>query len=507
MPLSYCMEKILIKQLPPLALWPHFIQFCNIPRPSKHETAIIAYICKQGEQHHAEVEQDDVGNILLRVPASRGLENTPVIALQSHVDMVAQANNGSKHNFLKDSLTLQITDGWLQANGTTLGADNGIGCAAMLALMTDKTINHGPLELLFTVDEEAGMGGAFGLQPGWLQAKQLLNLDTEEEGELYIGCAGGVDINSTLNLKWQPGSGELVTISLTGLLGGHSGVDIHLNRANANILMAQELLTLSHHFDIKIQSFMGGSLRNAIPREAFVSLFTDNIDDLSQWISKRSKQLKKLYSSSEKQLSLSIKKVNIENKLALSIKLSTDLLSLIASHPNGVIKNSDIMPGIVETSNNLGVIELKAGQNLSLLNLCRSANNDERDSHALRISHYQQQFGLNIDINGAYPGWEPNSESPLLNQALDLYKKQFNTEAKIQVIHAGLECGLLSGAYPDCDIISFGPTITGAHSPREQVNIVSVNKFWAFLVELIILLAKSPQHTLRASKNHAANLC
>ena len=483
----------MIKQLPPLALWPHFIQFCNIPRPSKHEQAIISYIRHQGEQFHAAIEQDSVGNILLRVPASNGFTDAPIIALQSHVDMVAQANSDNKHDFLKDPLQLQITDGWLKASGTTLGADNGIGCAAMLALMTDETITHGPLELLFTVDEEAGMGGAFGLQSGWLQAEKLLNLDTEEEGELYIGCAGGVDINSTLSLQWQQSNGELAKISLSGLLGGHSGVDIHLNRANANILLAQELLSISPNFDIQIQSFMGGSLRNAIPREAFVHVFTTDIEALTQWINKRSQQLRKLYSSSEKHLSLSIDTAHIKSNDALSKKHSTQLLSLIASHPNGVIKNSDIMPGVVETSNNLGVIELKAGHDLSLLNLCRSASDNERDAHALRISQYQQQFGLHVNICGAYPGWEPNSESPLLKQALELYKKQFNQPAKIQVIHAGLECGLLSGACPDCDMISFGPTITGAHSPREQVNIQSVDKFWAFLVEFISQLAKQPK--------------
>ena len=481
----------MINQLPPLALWAHFIEFCKIPRPSKHEEAIAAYIRQQGEKYNAVVEQDEAGNILLRADASAGYENAPITALQSHIDMVAQANSDSKHNFMKDPLQLQIVDGWLKATGTTLGADNGIGCAAMLALMNDDSVIHGPLELLFTVDEEAGMGGAFGLQAGWLKAKQLLNLDTEEEGEIYIGCAGGVDINSTLKLQWQQSHGELLKISLTGLLGGHSGVDIHLNRANANVLLSQELLSLSRLFDIQIQSFSGGTLRNAIPREAFVTLFTPDSDALIEWVLKRNKQLGKLYSVSEKQLGLTAEKIPANKKDILSIEQSRVLISLFASHPNGVIKYSDDLPGIVESSNNLGVITLEAGQDLSMFNLCRSASNNERDAHALRIAQYQRQSGLDVDITGAYPGWQPDPDSQLLKQGLTLYENLFDTQALIQVIHAGLECGLLSGIHPDCDIISFGPTITGAHSPREQVNIDSVHKFWKYLVLSIRYCAKA----------------
>lgn len=485
------MENNFIQQLSPTSLWSHFAQISLIPRPSKHEEAIIAYIHKQGQAHKAQVELDKTGNLLLRVAASIGYENAPITALQSHVDMVAQANSDSQHDFFTDPLQLKIEDGWLKATGTTLGADNGLGCAAMLALMTDDTVKHGPLELLFTVDEEAGMGGAFGLQAGWLQAKQLLNLDTEEEGEIYIGCAGGVDINSTMPLQWQKAEGHLFKISLTGLLGGHSGVDIHLNRANANILLAQEVLTLNQSIDIQIQSFNGGSLRNAIPREAFVSLYTTESENLVQWLHKRNTQLKTLYAKSENLLSLTVETLTDTNYQALSKQQSSHLLSLFASHPNGVIKTSDVMQGVVETSNNLGVINLDAGQDLCILNLCRSAYDNERDAQALRISQYQQNFGLKVVINGAYPGWQPNRKSPLLNQALGLYQSLYNKEAVIQVIHAGLECGLLSGTYPECDIISFGPTITGAHSPREQVNIASVEKFWHFLTNLIMELSKS----------------
>lgn len=483
----------MINQLPQLKLWQHFIEFCAIPRPSKQEQAIIAYIRQQGEQHNAVVEQDNTGNILLRIAASKNHENSPIIALQSHVDMVAQANSDNHHDFTKDSLQLRIVDGWLKASGTTLGADNGIGCAAMLALMTDESIEHGPLELLFTVDEEAGMGGAFGLQTGWLKARQLLNLDTEEEGEIYIGCAGGVDIRSTLELQWQSGEGELIKISLSGLLGGHSGVDIHSNRANANILLSQELLSLSQQFDIQIQSFNGGTLHNAIPREAFVNLFTPESQDLIQWINERNTQLNRLYKHSEKNLQLKAEKLTIDENKVLSKKQSSVLLSLFASHPNGVIKYSDDLPGVVESSNNLGIVNLNPGQALTMLNLCRSANNNERDAHALRISHYQQQFSLDVKISGAYPGWQPNRNSLLLKQALNLYQKLYAKEAVIQVIHAGLECGLLSDIYPDCDIISFGPTITDAHSPREQVNIESVDKFWDYLVQFVAELAKNQQ--------------
>ncbi|MCW8932747.1 MAG: aminoacyl-histidine dipeptidase [Gammaproteobacteria bacterium] len=483
----------MINQLNPKALWEHFSQFCLIPRPSKHEQAIISYIRQQGELFHAKIEQDDIGNILLRVPASKGFEKSPVIALQSHVDMVAQANSDTPHDFMKDPLQLQIVDGWVTATGTTLGADNGIGCAAMLALMSDHSVIHGPLELLFTVDEEAGMGGAFGLQKNWLKAKQLLNLDTEEEGEIYIGCAGGVDINSSLECQWQQAevTKEQVKLSLTGLLGGHSGVDIHLNRANANIILFQELLNLSQQFDFQLHSINGGTLRNAIPREAFVSIFTSDADAVIQWTNTRHKQLSQLYCTSEPNLTFTAIKSNSDNHSVLSIKQSQNLLSLFASHPNGVIKNSDVLPGVVESSNNLGVINLEAGQTLIIENLCRSASDDERDAHAIRIAQYQQLFNLNVEINGAYPGWQPNNDSQLLKQGLALYQRLFDKKAVIQVIHAGLECGLLSGKYPDCDMLSFGPTITGAHSPREQVNIKSVEKFWDYLVEFIAELSNN----------------
>jgi dipeptidase D len=492
----------MIKQLPPLALWEHFIIFCDIPRPSKHEQAIVAYIRQQGENYNAVIEQDKVGNILLRVAATSGYENAPITALQSHVDMVTQANSHSEHNFMTDPLQLQIVDGWLKACDTTLGADNGIGCAAMLALMTDDSVIHGPLELLFTVDEEAGMGGAFGLQPDWLKAKKLLNLDTEEEGEIYMGCAGGIDINSSWSLQWQTihdvCPDEQVNMSLTGLLGGHSGVDIHLNRANANIILAQELLRLSQIFTIKVQSFNGGTVRNAIPREAYVQLITPDADALIQWINKRNSQLSLLYSASEKEILLTAKKSMSDNITSnrtkpckvLSKEDSIALISLIASHPNGVFKYSDALPGIVESSNNLGVITLNADKNLSMQNLCRSASDNERDSHAFRITQYHQQFDIKTQITGAYPGWQPNPESPLLRRSLSLYKRLFNSNATTQVIHAGLECGLLSGVYPDCDMISFGPTITGAHSPNEQVNINSVDKFWKYLIAFIADLTK-----------------
>jgi dipeptidase D len=408
--------------------------------------------------------------------------------------MVTQANSNSTHDFMADPLQLQIKDGWLEAIETTLGADNGIGCAAMLALMTDKSIQHGPLELLFTVDEEAGMGGAFALHTDWLKAKKLLNLDTEEEGEFYIGCAGGVDINSTLSLNWQSTMGDTVDISIIGLTGGHSGVDIHLNRANANILLAQELLSISQTFELRVMSFNGGSLRNAIPREAFITVCTQQAEALIQAVTKRNQQLKQLYHYREKDLFLSAtlnnKTSHLKNNKTISIEQSTSLLSLIASHPNGVIKYSDDLPDIVESSNNLGVVSLQENKNLQLLSLCRSASNNERDTHAYRITQYQQQFSMQVEIDGAYPGWHPNRESLLLKDALDLYLLLFDKKASIQVIHAGLECGLLANTYPNCDIISFGPTITGAHSPREKVNIESVNKFWFFLRKFIRHLAK-----------------
>ncbi len=496
----------ILQQLGSLSLWPHFIKFCTIPRPSKHEAAIINYIRQQGEQHDAIVEQDTIGNLLLRVPASQGYEKIPTIALQSHVDMVAQANSQSAHNFYKDPLTLQIKNGWLSAIETTLGADNGIGCAAMLALMTDNNVKHGSLELLFTVDEEAGMGGAFGLQKDWLTAKKLLNLDTEEEGEIYIGCAGGVDIDSIQSPIWQspPDAKEdkekpaAITISLTGLLGGHSGVDIHLKRLNANILLAQELLNAAQYHHFQLHSFNGGTLRNAIPREAFATIFSYDSRALIAYLETRCSELKARYYHSEPDLQLKTKLLaseKIESNHVLSSIDTQTLLSLLASHPNGVIHYSDTLEGVVESSNNLGIVTLNSGGTLSLASLCRSASNNERDTHANRIASYQKQHRLNsqsekaleINIHGAYPGWQLANDNALMKQGLQLYQRLFNKEASLQVIHAGLECGLISETYPDCDIISFGPTITGAHSPNEQVDIKSVAKFWQFLTHFIIL--------------------
>jgi len=484
-----------LSQLQPASLWHYFSVICSIPHPSKHEEVLVAFILEEAQKFGVIAERDRIGNVRLSKSASPGCESAIPMVLQSHIDMVPQKNAGTEHDFETDPIQAYVDGDWVTAKGTTLGADNGIGVAAILAVMFSQDLQHGPIEALLTVDEEAGMTGAFELKEDWFDGKLLLNLDTEEEGELYVGCAGGVDVN----VRWpvelistQSNVSEAIKISVTGLKGGHSGIDIHKGRGNANKLLNRVLLMLSQQMEIAIVDLQGGTLRNAIPREAFATIvipqeakpqldalmapIVDDIDDE--------------YSFVESDLSIDLSSVALPDFI-MDQQATLGLLHAILACPNGVLRNSDRFEGVVETSSNLGIISLECADEdqsdknealVSLKFMTRSLKDHARDSAVQRIRSCFELIGAEVEATGAYPGWSPSENPALLESMQSVYQSLYASVPNTQIIHAGLECGLLGAKYPHWDMISFGPTITGAHSPDEQVNIPSVEKFWDYLV-------------------------
>ncbi|GLQ29861.1 aminoacyl-histidine dipeptidase [Litoribrevibacter albus] len=481
-----------LSQLQPSSLWTHFEKICSIPHPSKHEEELIAYIVSQAEAHGVQVDRDEVGNVKLTKSATPGYEQAVPVVMQSHIDMVPQKNAETEHNFETDPIKAYVDGNWVTAKGTTLGADNGIGVAAIMAVMCASDICHGPLEALLTVDEEAGMTGAFELKEAWFNSKVLLNLDTEEEGELYVGCAGGVDVTVNWPVSKEPVAADCIAFNLSvkGLKGGHSGIDIHKGRGNANKLLNRVLLTLSLELDITIAELNGGTLRNAIPREAFAKvvipkdqeqafqrLLADVVDDITDE-----------YAYVESDLLIKAKASELPDEVMDSAAV-TDLLRAILTCPNGVLRNSDRFDGVVETSSNLGIMSYD-GNAVSLQFMTRSLKDRARDNAVQRIRSCFELIGAEITAFGAYPGWSPSDDPTLLNLMKSVYKDLFDQTPGTQIIHAGLECGILGAKYPAWDMISFGPTITGAHSPDEQVNIHSVQRFWTYLLAVLKRLAK-----------------
>ncbi|GAA3932953.1 aminoacyl-histidine dipeptidase [Litoribacillus peritrichatus] len=483
-----------ISHLQPQRLWQYFSDICAIPHPSKHEAELIAYILAEAEKHGVDAETDELGNIRLSKPATKGYEHSVPVVLQSHMDMVPQKNAATNHDFLTDPIKPYVDGSWVTADGTTLGADNGIGMAAILAVMFNRDLEHGPLEALLTADEEAGMSGAFGLKPGWFEGKVLLNLDTEEEGELYVGCAGGVDVNVRWPVEYEavPDVGYCaVSLSVTGLKGGHSGIDIHKGRGNANKLLCRTLLELSRHLELSVASIEGGSLRNAIPREAFSTLVIheSDRDQFNQILSDVIDDISDEYEAVESDLMIKSESVDLPEQVMVQ-EAFVGLLNAIVVCPNGVMRNSIKFDGVVETSSNFGVIT-SDDEVVSLLFMTRSLKNHARDNTVQRIRSCFEMVDAEVKAEGAYPGWTPSDEPKLLNLTKSVYKRLMGKEAGVQVIHAGLECGILGDIYPEWDMISFGPTITGAHSPDERVDIASVARFWDLLVAVLAKLAKS----------------
>jgi dipeptidase D len=476
-----------IINLNPKAVWKHFYSLTQIPRPSKHEKAAVDFVVKFGKDNGLETIVDEVGNVIIRKPPTSGMENRKGIILQGHLDIVPQKNSDKKHDFEKDPIEAYIDGEWVTANGTTLGADNGIGVAAAMAVLEDKSLVHGPVEALFTIDEETGMTGAFALKPNLLKGDILINLDSEDEGELYVGCAGGLDANIELEYKNEPVPSNYIffKFSVMGLKGGHSGLDINSGRANAIKLLFRFLKHADKELDIRISSIDGGSLRNAIPREAFIvaGVPKDKASVLEQSITRQLKVYKSEFSAVEPDISFSIEKVDTPSKV-IDSKAQWAIIRAVFGCPNGVIRMSDSMPGLVETSTNLARIYTK--DNIIYAQcLLRSSVDSAKDALAEKIASIFELANAKISFSGAYPGWKPNMESPILKVMQDVYNKNWGKIPEIKAIHAGLECGILGGVYPNLDMISFGPTIRYPHSPDEKVNIKTVKLFWDFLVEVL----------------------
>ena len=480
-----------LSHLSPAPLWQHFQILCDIPRPSKQEAALIAAIISWSKRHNLHTKQDSVGNLIIRKPASPGMEQSVPIVLQSHLDMVSQKTNGSTHDFSKDAIRPVIEGDWVKAMGTTLGADNGIGVAAILAVLGDPDLIHGPIEALLTVDEEAGMSGAAGLAKGELQGQILLNLDTEEEGELYVGCAGGVDVNArfTLQLEAPPEKQLAFNIGVSGLQGGHSGIEIHKPLANGNQILAR-LLACALEDGIKIARISGGTLRNAICRDAQATILIPSIE--ATFILKKLKQLSDAiaceFSGFEPHLSIDIEEADMPEKVWGDAFSKCVIDSLLAC-PHGVRRMSDQFDLVVETSNNLATIR-QTEETLVISCLPRSLMNSARDAQVAAIRSVFELAGAHVETMNAYPGWAPIKESPIMSFMQNVHEACFGKKAKVQVIHAGLECGILGAIYPHWQMISFGPMIRGAHSPDERVSIASVQVFWTYLLASLSALAK-----------------
>lgn len=476
-----------IRNLNPKALWENFYQLTQVPRPSKHEDAIQAFMMEFGEKLGLETYKDEVDNIIIKKPATPGMEGCKGVILQAHLDMVPQKNSGTDHNFETDPIDAFIDGDWVKARGTTLGADNGIGAAAAMAVLQDTEMKHGPVEALFTSDEETGMTGANGLKPGLLDGDILMNLDSEDEGELYIGCAGGVDTIGVFNYTEEAVFEGAVTykISITGLKGGHSGLDINLNRGNANKIMNGLLMEAADKFGLRLAAIDGGSLRNAIPRESFaiVAIPIENKDDFLGFLSAYAVAQQDIFKEADPGLEIEIEETNMAVSL-IDENTCKGLYQAVENCPNGVIAMDKNMPDVVETSTNLAVVKSEGGK-IEMSSLQRSAVDSDKEKVAKSIYDVFTEAGAIAENSGDYPGWKPNVDSPILNEMKEVYNKNFGKVPEVKVIHAGLECGILGSAYPHWDMISFGPTIRNPHSPDEMVNIPTVGLFWDYLVETL----------------------
>ncbi|ELO4022245.1 aminoacyl-histidine dipeptidase [Vibrio fluvialis] len=476
-----------ISKLSPAPVWQFFDKICSIPHPSKHEEALAQYIIGWAKEQGLNVRRDPTGNVFIKKPATPGMEHKKAVVLQAHIDMVPQKNEDTDHDFAKDPIQPYIDGEWVTAKGTTLGADNGIGMATCLAVLASTEIKHGPLEVLLTIDEEAGMTGAFGLEAGWLEGEILLNTDSEQEGEVYMGCAGGVDGALTFDIQREALPAGYVTRQLTlkGLKGGHSGCDIHTGRGNANKLIARFLAGHAQELDLRLIEFRGGSLRNAIPREAFVTVAipADNQTKLDELFTTYTELLKAELGRVETNLVT----FNEAKEAALDVFALADQQRVIAALnacPNGVIRMSDDIEGVVETSLNVGVITTDE-QQIKVLCLIRSLIDSGRSQVESMLTSVAELAGADIVFSGAYPGWKPDADSEIMHIFRDMYEGIYGHKPNIMVIHAGLECGLFKKPYPEMDMVSFGPTIKFPHSPDEKVKIDTVGLFWEQMIALL----------------------
>ena len=475
-----------MKNLQPQGLWSSFYSLTQIPRPSGKRKEIADFLVNYGKSLGLETLQDEIGNVLIRKPASPGMENHPGVILQGHMDMVPQKNSDKVFDFEKDPIEAYIEDNgeWVTANGTTLGADNGIGVATAMAILADKNVVHPPLEALFTIDEETGMYGANDLKGGWLKGKYLLNLDSETEGELYVGCAGGIDTTATFD--YQPVETEegdiALKVEIKGCKGGHSGCDIHLQRANAIKLLFRFLKDAVANFEARLACVEGGSLRNAIPREAsaIITIPEDSYQDLQDLVDRYEDLWLKEFDGVEPDLTFKAEEVECP-KMEMPEDVQDFLIHAITLCPHGVYRFITEMPDIVETSNNVAMI--KTEDNKVVVYCLTRSNVESRKEELASIIHSAFALaGADVKFSGAYPGWQPNFKSNLLKVMKETYEKEFGSSPRIVTIHAGLECGIIGANYPSMEMISFGPTIEHPHSPDERVNIATVQKFYRFVL-------------------------
>ena len=473
----------------PQSVFNFFGEICKIPRESKHEEKIIAYLQKFAQERSLECKTDEAGNVLIIRPASEGYETAPTVILQSHSDMVCEKNSDSNHNFDTDPINYVIEDGWMIAKETTLGADCGIGIAAQLAILDDKILKLPKIEALFTVDEETGLTGAMSLKPGFITGKYLINLDSEDEGEIFIGCAGGID--TTARFEYSPyklsGDKEILKVKYFGLTGGHSGDDINKNRANANQLLARYLFLINEKFGLDLCKIDGGNKRNAIAREAvaIIAIPSGKKAEATQMFSELLADMKAEYSVSEPNLGGSIEGADF-NGNCIEKSVADKLILALNASLHGVLAMSQDIENFVETSTNLASIKMDEAKNV--ITVCtsqRSSLNSARFNSANRMEALFRLAGAKVTHESQYPGWKPNLNSKLLIVGKESYKELFGTEPVVRAIHAGLECGLFLDTYPDLDMISFGPTLRGVHAPGERLEISTVDKFWKLLIDIL----------------------
>lgn len=477
-----------IKDLQPAIVWNNFYSLTQCPRPSKHEEIVRAHILSWAEEKGIEAFADETGNVILRVPATPGYENRKGVILQGHMDMVPQKTADTVHDFLKDPIQTWIDGEWVKAKGTTLGADNGMGVAMGMSVAEDKSLKHGPVEVLITYDEETGMTGAEALKPGILKGDILLNLDSEDEKELCIGCAGGLDAIAGFKYKKErtPAGAVGYKIVVKGLSGGHSGMDISLYRANANKVLANALIPVIEKYDVKVADICGGSLRNAIPFEGEAELVVcpKKAPSVVRAVRKAFAEMTARYKESDPNMSCSIEKAEKSAAYYIEPAVMLNALKAISACPSNVIRMSQSMPGLTETSINLATVRCASGH-LTVCSLLRSAIDESKAELAQRVRYIFEMAGASIRFTGGYCGWIPKPENPLIGMLNDLHTKMFGEPMNVLATHGGLECALLGAKYPNWDMISIGPTVMYPHSPDEKVNIASVKNSWEFLKAIL----------------------
>ena len=482
-----------VRELEPKSLWNHFADLNAVPRPSKQEERVIQFAKEFGESLSLETMVDEVGNVIIRKPASPGMEDRIPLVLQSHLDMVHQKNADTEFDFATEGIRMIVKDDWVHAEGTTLGADNGIGVASIMALLSSTDIPHPAFEALFTIDEETGMTGAKGLKGGLLRGQIMLNLDTEEDNELTIGCAGGVDVTASASYEAEKiGEGYSgVKVFVRGLKGGHSGMDIHLGRGNANKIMNRILWKSARDFGARVSRIDGGGLRNAIPRESFCELVipSDQVSAFESWLGVAVNEIKAEYATTDSDAEIGSEQIELPST-AVPKDFQQRLLGTIYACPCGIHRMCPDIDDLVQTSNNLARVLVEDG-NVKIGCLTRSSVNTERDDLANGIVALFELLGGSVEMSGDYPGWQPIPGSPIVKLMSELYEEMFDDQAHVAACHAGLECGIVGTNYPDMQMISFGPNIRGAHSPDERVQVSSVQKFWKFFLETLSRIPKA----------------